>query len=37
MKTLLEHATVVTMNARKEILSDAHVLIEDSRIASVEF
>jgi 5-methylthioadenosine/S-adenosylhomocysteine deaminase len=35
MKTLLEYATVVTMNARKEILSDAHVLIEDSRIASV--
>jgi 5-methylthioadenosine/S-adenosylhomocysteine deaminase len=35
MKTLLEHATVVTMNARKEILYDAHVLIEDSRIASV--
>ena len=35
MKTLLEDATVVTMNARKEILYDAHVLIEDSRIASV--
>src|SRR6266511_4986715 len=35
MKTLLEHATVVTMNARKEIFYDAHVLIEDSRIASV--
>jgi 5-methylthioadenosine/S-adenosylhomocysteine deaminase len=35
MKTLLEHATVVTINARKEILYDAHVLIEDSRIASV--
>src|SRR5437773_12130679 len=35
MKTLLEYATVITMNARKEILYDGHVLIEDSRIASV--
>src|SRR5499433_303672 len=35
MKTLLERATVVTMNARKEILYNAHVLIEDSRIGTV--
>jgi 5-methylthioadenosine/S-adenosylhomocysteine deaminase len=35
MKTLLERATVVTMNTRKEILYNAHVLIEDSRITTV--
>jgi 5-methylthioadenosine/S-adenosylhomocysteine deaminase len=35
MTTLLEHATVVTMNAKKEILQDSHVLIQDGRIASV--
>jgi len=35
MKTLLEHATVVTMNPRREILHDADLLIEENRIASV--
>ena len=35
MTTLLEHATIVTMNAKKEILRDGHVLIQDGRITSV--
>ena len=37
VKTLLEHATVVTMNGKREILEDSHLLIENDRIARLGF